>query len=164
MKNPPLKRKTVAKNDNGSVLVEFVIVFPLLIVVIFGFIEFAVLLYNKAVLTNASREGAREGVVYVHKSGADGTFNTADDIYHPSSQNIRDKVKAFAQTRLITFGDDILEDNDIIVNPNDSENGISGKLLTVTVNYRYDFLLIPSFIGNFHGGLDLVQTTIMRFE
>lgn len=164
MKNPPAKRKIIIKSENGAVLVEFVIVFPLLIILIFGTIEFGILLYNKAVLTNASREGAREGVIYVHKSGADGTLDTADDIYHPSSQNIRDKVKAYAQTHLITFGDDILEDNDITINPDDPENGISGKSLTVTVNYRYDFLLIPSFIGNFHGGLDLVQTTIMRFE
>ncbi|MBW2492305.1 MAG: pilus assembly protein [Deltaproteobacteria bacterium] len=164
MKNPPLKRKTVITRDNGSVLVEFVIVFPLLMILIFGTIEFGILLYNKAVLTNASREGAREGVVYVHKSGADDTFDTADDSYHPSLQNIRDKVKAYAQTHLITFGNDILEDNDIIVNPTDPENGISGKSLTVTVYYRYDFLLLPSFIENFRGGLDLVQTTIMRFE
>jgi len=47
----------------GVSAVEFAIVLPLLILVLFGIIEFSLILYDKAMLTNASREGARAGIV-----------------------------------------------------------------------------------------------------
>ncbi|MCK5219206.1 pilus assembly protein, partial [bacterium] len=47
------------KNQRGAAAVEFAIVLPLLALILFGTIDFALLFYNKQVLTNASREGAR---------------------------------------------------------------------------------------------------------
>ena len=46
-------------NQNGAALVEFAIVLPLLLILIFGIIEFGVMFYDKAMITNATREGAR---------------------------------------------------------------------------------------------------------
>src|SRR5512139_1146576 len=51
------------KHQRGATAVEFAIVFPLLILLLFGIIEFSVILYDKAMITNASREGARAGIV-----------------------------------------------------------------------------------------------------
>ena len=48
-------------NQNGAALVEFAIVLPVLLMLIFEMIEFSLLLYDKAMITNASREGARAG-------------------------------------------------------------------------------------------------------
>ena len=45
------------KDQDGATVVEFALVLPLLVVFIFGIIEFSLLLYNKAMITNASREG-----------------------------------------------------------------------------------------------------------
>ena len=67
-------------NANGAAAVEFAIVVPLLLLLLFGIIEFSLLLYNKAMLTNASREGARFGIVYVIDSGNAATHHSADEI------------------------------------------------------------------------------------
>jgi Flp pilus assembly protein TadG len=51
------------KQQCGSATVEMAIVLPLLLVLVFGIVEFGVALYRQEVLTNASREGARAGIV-----------------------------------------------------------------------------------------------------
>ena len=50
------------KSQDGGVLIEFVIVLPLLLLILFGFIESGILIYNKQVVTNASREVARAAI------------------------------------------------------------------------------------------------------
>ena len=57
-------------------MVEFAIVLPLLLMLIFGMIEFSVMLYDKAMLTNATREGARFGILFVGTA----TGNSLGDI------------------------------------------------------------------------------------
>ncbi|MEE9495904.1 MAG: TadE/TadG family type IV pilus assembly protein, partial [Desulfobacterales bacterium] len=51
-------------NQRGTAAIEFAIVLPLLMVLIFGIIEFGLVFYDKAMVTNASREAARAGIVY----------------------------------------------------------------------------------------------------
>ena len=51
------------KLQTGAQLVEFAIILPLLITILFAVIEFGFMLYDQAIITNASREGARSGVV-----------------------------------------------------------------------------------------------------
>ena len=52
------------KDQTGASAVEFAIILPLLVVFVFGIIEFGLIFYNKAMLTNASREAARAGIVF----------------------------------------------------------------------------------------------------
>lgn len=49
--------------ERGAQAVEFALVLPFLLIVIFMIIDFAFLVYNQAVITNASREAARAGSV-----------------------------------------------------------------------------------------------------
>jgi len=51
------------EKQNGTAAVEFALVLPVFLMVIFSTLEFGMALYNKNVLTNASREGARSGIV-----------------------------------------------------------------------------------------------------
>jgi Flp pilus assembly protein TadG len=48
----------------GAVAVEFAILLPILITVLFGIIDFGDLFMTEHLITNASREGARYGVAY----------------------------------------------------------------------------------------------------
>lgn len=50
-------------NKKGMAAVELAVVAPVLLLILFGTIEMGLLLYNKQVLTNASREGARAAIV-----------------------------------------------------------------------------------------------------
>ena len=59
-----LKMSIKAKRQEGASAVEFAIILPLLLILVFGIIEFSILFYDKAMITNASREGARVGIVY----------------------------------------------------------------------------------------------------
>lgn len=48
--------------QKGASAVEFVIVLLLLLPLVFGIADVGIALYNKQVITNASREGARAGI------------------------------------------------------------------------------------------------------
>jgi Flp pilus assembly protein TadG len=53
----------ILQKENGAAAVEFAILLPLLAGLVFGIIEFGLLLYNQQVITNASREGARAAIM-----------------------------------------------------------------------------------------------------
>jgi Flp pilus assembly protein TadG len=57
-------RWTKLRKGDGTALVEFAIGSSVLILLLLGVIEFGYLWYQKQVITNASREGARYGVTY----------------------------------------------------------------------------------------------------
>ena len=51
------------RGERGAAAVEFAITAVVLLMIVFGIIEFGILMFDKHVLTNASREGARAGIV-----------------------------------------------------------------------------------------------------
>jgi Flp pilus assembly protein TadG len=51
------------KSERGAELIEFALVFPLLLLVILGIVDFGFLFQRMEVVTNAAREGARVGVL-----------------------------------------------------------------------------------------------------
>lgn len=54
-----MKRRLRGRLDRGSSAVEFALVLPLLLLLLFGMIDFGRLLYTKVELSSAAREGAR---------------------------------------------------------------------------------------------------------
>jgi Flp pilus assembly protein TadG len=59
-----LKRRLARWNDpSGAELIEFALVFPLLLLVVLGIIDFGFLFQRYEVVTNAAREGARVAVL-----------------------------------------------------------------------------------------------------
>jgi Flp pilus assembly protein TadG len=61
----PLARRGIgsARRRNGQSLVEFAVVLPVFLLVLAGIIDFGLGLYSQMTIINASREGARFGVV-----------------------------------------------------------------------------------------------------
>lgn len=51
------------RRDDGASAVEFALVIPVLIIVVFGVIAFGIVLAQQQALSNAAREGARFGAV-----------------------------------------------------------------------------------------------------
>ena len=136
-------KSKIVQNPRGSSLVEFAIVLPLLIVLLFGVIEFSIILYDKAVITNAGREGARRGIVSQNPRVSDG--------------EIASVVNNYCGNYLISFAG---------ASPSTtvSRMGSSfGDDLTVRVTYNYTFLLLPKFVslGN---PIALGTTTVMKLE
>jgi len=58
-----MKMRSLRKQQ-GAEVVEFAIASILLFLILFGIIELSVALFDKATLTNASREGARTGILF----------------------------------------------------------------------------------------------------
>ena len=161
----PIIRKIT--EENGAAAVEFAIVLPLLAVFLFGIIEFSLMFYDKAVITNASREGARRGILYSPAPRVDVT-------------TIENTVIEYCQDYLVTFGpkqDPVVDvEVDVKLAPDyGTENSNSSCTqtddeLVVTVTYHYDFLIVPDMLaaffsgGAFGPGSDIQAVTRMRCE
>ena len=127
-------------NNRGVAAVEFAICLPILIVLVFGSIEFGLMFYNKQVITNASREGVRSGIVT--------ETETADIIQI---------VENYCDDNLISLnGANELQAGSITVSGPDGDND-----LTVRVDYDYNFLF-AGILG--FDQITLSGQTIMRME
>src|SRR4051794_30159907 len=56
-------RKNRTRKEDGQAMVEFAIVLPILVVLVFGIIEFGITLNHYLTLTDAVRAGARQASV-----------------------------------------------------------------------------------------------------
>ncbi len=133
--------------QKGVAAIEFAILFPLLLLIIFGIIEFSLYLYDKQVITNASREGARAGIVAGHLDG-------------PAIQNV---VTNYVTSNLITFG---TPNTPVTAGfpPDGSMSMMRGDYLTVAVSYNYEFLVLPNFVASLGGVKTIQAQTVMRVE
>ncbi len=128
----------------GQALVELAIVLPVLILILVGIMEFGLLIYNQQVITNATREGARFGIV------ARTPRRTAAQI---------DSVVAdYCGSHLVTFG------SGTPITTTAATGTAFGDDLTVTVTFQYDFLVLPGFIGDLAGGMNLQAWSTMKYE
>ena len=150
------------KNQEGVTVVEFAIILPLLLLFTFGIIEFGLLMYNKAMLNNACREGARAAVAYSYHYN---DINDAtDDTYYPSDDWIETQVRHYAENLLITFGSYVFEAKDIDIIPPIENRTKPGDYVTVRLRYKYHFLIVPNFVTNLIGGVVLEEEAVMRLE
>ena len=134
-------------DNKGVAAVEFAIVLPVLILLLIAISEFGILFYDKAVITNASREGARAGIVYRYPDPV-------------TEAEIEQVVRAYCADYLITFATTL---------PSVSVGAVwtgyeAGDTLTVRALYDYQFLVLPNFVTALTGGINLVASTVMRME
>ena len=143
------KNEMLLKRQKGAAAVEFAIILPILIVLLFGIVEFGLIFYNKAVITNASREGARYGIVF-RASGEE-----------MACSDITGIINAYTTDKLVTFGSATAVS--IAYDPINCDPG-SGNELTVSVSYNYDYSLLPGFVPGLTSPLSLTGQTIMVKE
>lgn len=129
------------KSEEGAGVVEFALIAPLFILLLFGLVEFGQALYTKEVLTNASREGARFGVVYCTP--------------RKTQEQIRNRVQEYLQKAGFREAAAIT-----VV----GAQGPSGQDLRVSVSYPYEFQVLPRFVAQMLGTVQLTATTVMKME
>lgn len=134
-------------SERGVAAVEFAIVSPVLVLLLFVIIEFGLVLYDKALITNASREGARRGSVHDANS-PNGTVGDGPILAVATNLN----------NSLISLGSS--NTAQVLISPAAPRS--SGDDLTVTVNYTYDFLVLPNFTSL--GSIPLSGVTVMKVE
>ena len=148
--------KMFRNKEQGTALVEFSLVLPLLLLLIFGIIEFSILFYDKAVITNASREAAREFAIHKDPAALSGLPTKLNNV-----------VKDYAENRMIS----LTEDSDPVlitkidgVTRSASTKVVSDEYVTATVNYTYEWMFLPGFMSNALPDINLSASTTMRNE
>ena len=131
--------RSYRKKRKGAAVVEFAIVAPVFFLMIFGMIEYGRMVMVQQVLTNASREGARQAVL-------DGSTTT----------QVSTVVTDYLTSSSITGAT-------VTVTPDPPGNAAFGDPVTVTVSVPFSqvsWLPSPMFLG----GTTMSATTVMRRE
>jgi Flp pilus assembly protein TadG len=133
--------RSYRRNRRAAAAVEFAVVAPVFFLLVFGMIEYGRMVMVQQVITNASREGARQAVL----DGA--TYAEIDstvDTYLTSAS-----INAASAT--------------VTVSPDPPTDAEFGDPITVTVSIPFDqvsWLPSPMYLG----GQTLTATTVMRRE
>src|SRR5690348_15397004 len=130
-------------NECGAVAAEFAILLPALLLIVFGTMEFGLMMYGREVVTNATREGARYGIV-----AGPPTITGAQMITQATNYLTGTGVSAAS----VTFTAPAC-------------CGATGTAVTLNATYRYPWIVpyIPMVLG-LPSPFPLTITTTMRHE
>ena len=138
-------RPSLQHDEGGIAALEFVLMLPFLMMVLFGIIDVSMILSDKAVITNASREAARAGVV----------LRTTPW----SSAQIQAVALNYTKNNLVTGGTPTAASAVASY-----ANQMSGSPLTVTVTYTYQGLVLGSISSVIAGPVTIKAVTVMNYE
>ncbi|WP_116137067.1 TadE/TadG family type IV pilus assembly protein [Trinickia diaoshuihuensis] len=136
----------LSADERGVAALEFVLVFPFLMTILFGIVDTSLLLCDKAVITNASREAARAGVVV--------------RVPQLSASEVSSVALDYAQNNLVTGGTSTTP----AVTVDQSAGTSPGSPLKVTVTYSYHGLVLGSAFSSLTGPVTVSATTVMNYE
>jgi Flp pilus assembly protein TadG len=130
-------------NERGAAATEFALLLPVFLMILFGIIEFGMIMYGREVVTNAAREGARAGIVQGPPKRTAGDITTIANNYLTGT-GVNQADVTFTPTGVG------------LVSPN---------TLTVTAVYNYNFLIpyIPNVLG-VPNPLVITTQAVMRHE
>ena len=133
-------------SQRGVAAVEFGLVLPLLLLTIYGIVEFGTAYYRQQVLTGAVRDAARAGVIGM------GT--------KPSSSQIKQKV--------FTYLDGVGWDSSQATVTVTGAQGASGTSLTVEATYPTSLSLVAAFADSVevdgNGNIQVGARVVMEIE
>jgi hypothetical protein len=132
--------------QRGAAVVEFALILPILLGLLVGGIDASLALYDKAVITNASREGARAGIVARNPLLTDA--------------QIRQVVNQYAQSTLVSFGSNPPPPTVLI-----QKGSLGGDpTLQVTVSYTFEGIGLGSLFQSLGKPWVLQASTVMVYE
>jgi Flp pilus assembly protein TadG len=141
--NSKMKTKRIIKEQKGAALIEFAIVLIILVLLVIGVSEFGLMIYNKQIITNASREGARAGIT-----------QTVDTVA------IEAIVDTYCGNRLVNFG---AVETPLTTFPDGNNIGkSSGENFSVQVTYKNNLLVAQLF--KLGPAITLTAKTLMYIE
>ena len=129
------------RSESGASAVEFALLLPVLMMILFGIIEFGLALHRQAILTNASREGARLGIVQSIPAITTAAINAQIDTYLTAAGIPPGTVTP----RNIVLGT------------------VTGTPVTVSLTLPYTYAVLPG-LTSITPSINLVATTVMRHE
>jgi Flp pilus assembly protein TadG len=138
-----------ATKERGIAALEFVLMLPFLMLVLFGIIDTSLVLCDKAVITNAAGEAARAGVVL-----------RASPL---TASQIQSVALAYTTNNLVTGG--TATTPTVTVSPSGScATAGSGNALQVTVSYTYNGIVLGSALSSLTGPVTVTATAVKNCE
>jgi Flp pilus assembly protein TadG len=132
--------------QRGAAVVEFALILPILLGLLVGGIDASLAFYDKAVITNASREGARAGIVARNPQLSDA--------------QIQQVVTQYAQSALVSLGANPAQPNVTI-----QKGSLGGDpTLQVTVSYTFEGIGLGSLFQSLGRPWVLQASTEMVYE
>ncbi len=138
------------KSERGAELIEFALVFPLLLMVVLGIVDFGFVFQRMEVVTNAAREGARIAVLP--------GYGVAD---------VQARVTNYIQTGGVptVAGNPVVSVTDVSIPTGAGGPNLTGKRVLVTYTHSYLFLgPIASWFGGSFTTVPIAAVSIMRDE
>ncbi len=126
-----------SRREQGNVAVELALAMPLLLLIIAGVVDLGMLFWEKHVLTNATREGARAAI----RAEDTGTAVTAEKTQSQIQQVVQDYLDNFAIKNL--------DGSNLVLSGGTFDykwiDTASGKVLTVELKQiPYKMMLLPN--------------------
>ncbi len=146
--------RRLLRRETGGVMLEFAIILPILVLVVFGIIDFGHAWYMKTEITSASRSGARYASQYntdpssglqvlpcnLNPSVSTWVTNNYASLL-PSNANLHANVTGAGYT-----------------------SGIAGQDIIVTVTARKYWFVLGAIVPGLTSYLDMTATTAMKCE
>jgi Flp pilus assembly protein TadG len=117
--------KNTIKNERGQTMTEFAFVLPILLVVLFGIIQFGIIYNNYVTLTDAARAASRKGAVSRSSSDPEGDCESTG---YAAGANLKNPG------------------TDFVVKC--SSDWSAGSDVTVTATYPYDIKLLDWVVAS----------------
>ncbi len=128
------REKSRFQGDKGVISVEFALMFPIFLLLLFAAYELGIYLHDKQVVTYAAREATRFGITMQNP--------------RPDEGDIRDKVVEYSTTLIkADLNDSCVGETDSVIISVQDDNWISGNDLTIRVCTPFPFPLLSSFSG-----------------
>jgi Flp pilus assembly protein TadG len=125
-----------ARDERGAAAVEFALVLPVLLLIIFGIIDFGRMLYTKITITEAAQTGARAGAIFGQAKGED-------------------------QAKLAAAGLNQSSDELLVTVVPCPGTPVPGDDATATLTYHFTFVTPLAAFANLGGGsIDLTSTSV----
>ena len=134
-----IRRHRIIKSEKGASAVEFALILPILVMLIFGIYQFGIAYNRYIAITHAAREGARLAAVIKYE---DFDADEFEEIVRESSPTVKDFIESIT-----------------VENP----DGVSiGSRVVVTVTGKVFIIEIP--MAGQYGPIQLTSQATMRRE
>jgi hypothetical protein len=155
------------RSERGGISVEFAIIFPILMLLVFGVIDFGHAWYMRSLISDASREGARYGTRYWTNGTArilpkDLNPSITNFVLNPSTENsgkggwdLKDRLPTNADPQIFPEGAGATWTE---------PTSLAGQVLIVRITATKTWFVLGKLIPGFGDTATLSVTTTMTCE
>jgi len=143
-----LWRSRRKRGQEGQALVETTFMILAVLLLLMGIIEFGFLFYAYVRVSNATREGARAGSLWLMTTGGTGTLT--------------ERVQTAVQAEFAA-----IEDDDVVIMTENMADPQAGDTITVTTTYDYPLPVVsalPIIRDIISSPFPVSRTVVMRFQ